>query len=137
MSSWRAGSSSPAGRPNAPARDGRGGGGGAAERGLRGRGAAMSEQSAAPWEQPPGESARAFGAFRAYRALGPRRSLRAAAAAFYGREAAALERQLDKWSRAFGWVARAAAWDRHLDAEARQAQEQARRDMAERQAREA
>jgi hypothetical protein len=72
-----------------------------------------------------------------YRDLGPRRSLRAAAKAFYGRAAAALERQVDKWSRAFHWVVRAAAWDRRLDAESRQAQEQARRDMAERQAREA
>jgi hypothetical protein len=97
----------------------------------------MSELSPAPWEQQPGESSRAFGAFCAYRDLGPRRSLRAAAQAFYGRAAAALERQLDKWSRAFGWVERAGAWDRHLDAEARRAQEQARRDMAERQAREA
>jgi hypothetical protein len=97
----------------------------------------MSESLAAPWEQQPGESARAFGAFCAYRDLGPRRSLRAAATAFYGRASAALERQLDKWSRDFGWVERANAWDRHLDAEARQAQEEARREMVERHLREA
>jgi hypothetical protein len=97
----------------------------------------MRELSSAPWEQQPGESSRAFGAFWAYRDLGPRRSLRAAVEAFCGRAAAALERQLDKWSRAFGWVDRAGAWDRHLDAQARRAQEQARRDMAERQVREA
>jgi hypothetical protein len=97
----------------------------------------MPEPSAAPWEQQPGESARAFGAFCAYRDLGPRRSLRAAAQTFYGRAAAALERQVDKWSRAFRWVERAGAWDRHLDAEARRAQEEARREMAERHAKEA
>jgi hypothetical protein len=97
----------------------------------------MSERSSAPWEQQPRESSRAFGAFSVYRDLGPRRSLRAAAAAFYERSAAALERQVDKWSRAFRWVERANAWDRHLDAEACQAQEQARREMAERHVREA
>jgi hypothetical protein len=48
-----------------------------------------------------------------------------------------LERQVDKWSRAFRWVERASAWDRHLDAEARQAREQARREMVERHVREA
>jgi hypothetical protein len=97
----------------------------------------MSEPASASWEQQPGESSRAFGAFCVYRDLGPRRSLRAAAAAFYGRSAAALERQLDKWSAAFRWVERASAWDRHLDAEACQAQEQARREMVERHVREA
>jgi hypothetical protein len=34
-----------------------------------------------PWEQQPKESARAYGAFCAYRDLGPCRSLRAAAEA--------------------------------------------------------
>jgi hypothetical protein len=93
--------------------------------------------SAAPWEQQPGESARAFAAFAAYRDRGPRRSLRAAAQTFYGRTTAALERQLDKWSRAFCWVERANAWDQHLDAEARRAQEEARREMVERHVKEA
>ncbi len=97
----------------------------------------MSEVSSAAWEQQPGESSRAFGAFCVYRDLGPRRSLRAAAAAFYGRTAAASERQIDKWSRAFRWIERASAWDRHLDAEACKAQEEARREMVERHVREA
>jgi hypothetical protein len=97
----------------------------------------MSEPSAAPWEQQPGESARAFGAFCVYRNLGPRRSLRASAAAFYGQTTAARERQVDKWSRAFRWVERAGAWDRHLDAQARQAQEETRREMTERHVKEA
>src|SRR5271165_1640759 len=97
----------------------------------------MSESSLAPWEQHPGESARAFGAFCAYRNLGPRRSLRAAAAAFYGQASAAGERQVDKWSRKFRWVERVGAWDRHLDAEACRAQEETRREMAERHVKEA
>src|SRR5262249_44653298 len=43
----------------------------------------------------------------------------------------------DKWSCAFHWVDRASAWDRHLDAEVRRAQEEARREMGERHVREA
>jgi hypothetical protein len=97
----------------------------------------MSDQSSPVWEQQPRESSRAYGAFCAYRDLGPRRSLRAAATAFYGRTSSALERQLDNWSRAFSWVERAGAWDRHLDAETRQALEEARREMVERHLREA
>jgi hypothetical protein len=98
----------------------------------------MSElPSAAPWEQQAGESARAFGAFAAYRDLGSRRSLRAAAERFYGQASAARERQLDKWSRTFRWVERANAWDQHLDAEARRVQEEARREMVERHVKEA
>jgi hypothetical protein len=97
----------------------------------------MSEPSPAPWEKQAGESARAFGAYCVYRDLGPRRSLGAAAEKFYGRAAAALERQLDKWSRTFRWVERAKAWDQHLDAEARRAQEEARREMVERHVKEA
>jgi hypothetical protein len=97
----------------------------------------MPEQASAPWEQQPGESARAFAAFSTYRDLGPRRSLRAAAATFYGRTSASSERQLDKWSRAFHWIERASAWDRHLDAQARIAQEEARREMVQRHVQEA
>src|SRR6516164_8756210 len=104
---------------------------------MRGRSFAMSGPSLEPWEQQTGESSRAYGAFCAYRDLGPRRSLRAAATAFYGRASAALERQLDNWSRAFSWVERTSAWDGHLDAEARAAQEEARHDMVKRHLQEA
>ena len=97
----------------------------------------MSEASSEPWEQQPGESSRAFGAFCVYRGLGPRRTLRAAAEAFYHRSSGAVLRQLHTWSAKLRWVERASAWDRHLDAEARQAQEKARREMAERHAQEA
>ena len=97
----------------------------------------MAEIEQAPWEQQPGESSRAYGAFCAYRDLGPRRSLRAAAEKFYGRTAAGVVRQCTSWSSTFRWVERAQAWDRHLDLEARQAQEEARREMSQRQAQEA
>jgi hypothetical protein len=97
----------------------------------------MSEPSPAPWEQQPGETPRAYAAFCVFRDLGPRRTLAAAAAAYYQRTAGSLERQVDKWSSAFRWVERAAAWDRHLDAEGRAAQEAARKEMAERHVREA
>jgi hypothetical protein len=46
-------------------------------------------------------------------------------------------RQCNIWSSTFRWVERACAWDRHLDAEARQAMVEARIEMAERQARDA
>src|SRR5260370_36384640 len=97
----------------------------------------MSERAPAPWEQQPEETPRAYGAFCVYRDLGPRRTLAAAAAAFFERTGDAPERQVDKWSSAHRWVERAAAWDRHLDAEGRAAQETARREMAERHGREA
>ena len=97
----------------------------------------MSETVLALWEQQPGESSRAFGAFCVYRDLGVSRSLRAAAAAYYQRVSASLERQIDKWSSKFRWVERAGAWDRHLDSQARRAQEQARREMTERHVKEA
>src|SRR5260370_1261316 len=97
----------------------------------------MSETAPAPWEQQPGETPRAYGAFCVYRDLGPRRTLAAAAAAFFERTGDAPERQVDKWSSAHRWVERAAAWDRHLDAESCQAQEAARKEMAERHVREA
>jgi hypothetical protein len=92
----------------------------------------MAAMSMMSWEQQRGESARAFGAFCIYRDLGPRRTLRAAAQKFYGRAAASLERQIDKWSRAFRWLERANDWDRHLDFEARRVQEEVRREMVER-----
>jgi hypothetical protein len=97
----------------------------------------MSELSPAPWEKQARESGRAFGAFCAYRDLGPRRSLQAATTTYYRRTSAARKRQLEQWSTHFHWVERAAAWDRHLDGEARQAQETARREMVERHGREA
>jgi len=72
-----------------------------------------------------------------YRDLGPSRTLRAAAAVYYQRSTASAERQVDKWSCTFRWVERASAWDQHLDAAARRAQEEAQREMVERHVKEA
>lgn len=93
----------------------------------------MSKKEAAgdrePWEQQPGESAKAFAAFCVYRDLGPERSLSKVAA------------QLNKsmklmgdWSGEHRWVERSEAWDRHLDKAARAAQVKRAQKMAERQA---
>ena len=74
-----------------------------------------------PWEQPlGGESPKAFAAMRAYLELGPGRSLTGLAAALRGgagRAKASAGGRLRAWCSAFGWVDRAAAYDRHLAAE--------------------
>ncbi|MBQ9739869.1 MAG: hypothetical protein IJV91_02910 [Kiritimatiellae bacterium] len=73
------------------------------------------------WEQQPGESAKAFEAFAAYRDMGAERSLRK------------LTQQLHKnlttirdWSVKWNWQERVRAYDRELD---RQAREQAVRSV--------
>ena len=79
------------------------------------------ELEAAPWEQQPGESAKAFEAFAAYRDMGVERSIRK------------VTRQLNKsltligkWSSANNWPERARAYDMDLD---RQAHAQAVREV--------
>lgn len=78
-------------------------------------------EAEAPWEQQPGESAKAFEAFAAYRDMGAERSLRK------------LTQQLHKnlttirdWSVKWNWQERVRAYDRELD---RQAREQAVRSV--------
>jgi hypothetical protein len=88
-----------------------------------------------PFARRPGESARAFAAFCCYRDLGPKRSLREACRRFYDGETPGKVRQLERWSAAWGWGARAAAWDEELDRQARETQERQRRGMAGRHAR--
>lgn len=81
-------------------------------------------ENVADWERLDGESAKAYAAFCVYRDLGPGRSLaiaygcwrRANGVAGSAVKAAGFWQQ---WSSAFGWVARAAAYDAHLDAEKR------------------
>jgi hypothetical protein len=86
------------------------------------------------WERMPGESSRAYARFCAYRDLGPGRSLmklRRLHAGEDGWSRSALEQACQRWH----WQARAAAWDDEQDRAQRQAQLEAIREMAERQAR--
>lgn len=75
-----------------------------------------SASSPAPWDRRPDEGAKAHAAFIAYRDLGTQRSL-SAAAAEVGKTLGLLKR----WSAQHEWLARAAAWDRHLDHERQRA----------------
>ena len=74
-----------------------------------------------PWEQQPGESAKAFEAFAIYRDMGVERSVR--------KVTQRLNKSLTligKWSSRYNWPERARAYDRDLD---RQAHAQAVRDV--------
>ena len=69
------------------------------------------------WEQQPGESAKAFEAFAAYRDMGTERSIRKVAQQLNKSNAL-----IARWSKNYEWPDRARAYDRELD---RQAREQA------------
>ena len=78
-------------------------------------------EAEAPWEQQPGEGAKAFEAFAAYRDMGADRSVR--------KVAQALDKSrtlIGKWSSTYNWPERARAYDRDLD---RRAHEQAVRNV--------
>lgn len=85
-----------------------------------------------PWERQKGESRQAFQAFAIYRDMGAARST-AKVAHQLGKSKALMDRWSAKWS----WVARMAAWDAELDRKARESQEKARVEMAERHIKEA
>ena len=72
------------------------------------------------WEKLPREGTKAFAAFALYRDLGPRRSLAKAAAAHIesistARKADTVKAQFAKWSAAWHWRQRIAAYDVYLD----------------------
>lgn len=73
------------------------------------------------WEQQPGESAKAFEAFAAYRDMGTERSIRKVAQQLNKSNAL-----IARWSKNYEWPDRARAYDRELD---RQAREQAVRSV--------
>lgn len=59
-----------------------------------------------PWDRQPGETSKAYEAFRAYLELGPTRTI--------DRAAEGLDKTrhiLRKWSASHGWVPRSRAWD--------------------------
>ena len=87
------------------------------------------------WEQQPDETAHAYHAFAAYRDLGITRSIRKAAGTFYGTGTDPKLSQINTmkaWSSQNLWVARAEAFDAHMDRERIIELEQARRDHVER-----
>ncbi len=84
----------------------------------------MGEQLAEAVGRLPGESAKAWAAFVAYRDLGPSRTLDAAGwqlhGAQTGRKRGATGR-IRSWAKKWRWRERAAAWDAHTDVIRRQA----------------
>jgi hypothetical protein len=76
------------------------------------------------YEQQPGESLQAFRAYIIYRDLGFERSLERAYAGYRGEVPHGLPPgQWNLWSVKHRWVARAAAYDAHLDKQARKERE--------------
>lgn len=78
------------------------------------------------WDRRPGETSKAFAAFRGFLELGPIRTLAKAARAA-GRSVGLYKR----WSPQWGWVERALAWDETQAREADDARQQLRRQLAE------
>ena len=73
-----------------------------------------------PWLQQPGEGEKPFQAFQMYRDLGYARSQ-----AEVGRQLGKTKDIISRWSSEWGWIARARAWDQHLDRIRIAAQEEA------------
>lgn len=76
----------------------------------------MSQKEQVLWERLPGETPEAYGAFCVYRDLGPERGLDKAYRASKGRETGGAPGRWNEWSRRWTWLARAEAYDDHLDA---------------------
>ena len=76
------------------------------------------------------ETPKAYRAFGLYRDIGPGRTLRAVAETLYGVRWKYGLRTVEKWSSRFDWVARARAYDDHLELVARQAVEEHERSRA-------
>lgn len=89
----------------------------------------MREAAVSEWQRREKETTVAFEAFVCYRDMGANRSL-AKVAEKLGKS----ETLMQRWSGQHEWVNRAADFDGHLDEEVVDAQEKARREMAERHA---
>lgn len=95
------------------------------------KGDVLDPEPRQPWERQPGESAKAFDQFVIYRELGPSRSIAKVGRA--GGKAGATS-HLEDLSAKHDWPKRAAGWDAALDIERQEAEREAVREMAERQA---
>lgn len=71
-----------------------------------------------PWDRQIKESTQAYDAFDLYRNMGPERSC-----AKVGQKLGKSTTIMERWSAKWSWVARAAAWDQHLDKQAQKALE--------------
>ena len=79
---------------------------------------------AEPWERQPGESAKAFEAFRIYCEMQEERSVRAV-----GQRLVKSGSLISRWSSQYNWVERARAYDNHLLKERTLKAKKAQRDM--------
>lgn len=80
------------------------------------------------WEPEPGESAKAFRAFKLYRDMGSERSLARTAETYYGSRSNLA--QIRVWSSKFHWVARVRAYDAWLEMVANDAIERYQQEKA-------
>ena len=72
----------------------------------------MDDADRTPWERQEGETRRAYEAFRAFRDLGPLRSLRALTQTAEGHR---VPTHVERWSARWEWRRRADAWDDERD----------------------
>lgn len=82
----------------------------------------MSERE--PWHRRPKEPANAYGGFRVYRDLGPKRSMAVVCTEYDVSDSTAR-----RWARLHKWVDRATAWDDHVAQLEDEARLQSFRDM--------
>lgn len=76
------------------------------------------ETAPVPWEMQEGETPKAFSAFNEYKNVHAlRRSVRAAANAFYNKASEGQVKTWQIWSQQNSWVARASAWDKYVELE--------------------
>jgi len=85
----------------------------------------LERKSVKLFEQQPGESDRAFAAFKLYRDMGAERTHKKVGAKL-GKSTV----QMEKWSRRWKWQIRIAAWNEHRAQIEREAMDQAARDDA-------
>lgn len=94
----------------------------------------MSAPTLQPWEQQPGESSEAYAAFRAYRDLGPDRSilkayaqLRPKAGSRKAPAPANAPGSWKRWAQQWRWKERVEAYDRRMESVEQGAREEARK----------